>query len=97
MIVENNKVWKTHDQGIATILVAALDPKLERGNGKGVCLSDCQFEDVVEYAKSPEIAERLWGLSEELVLRGREKVEGELGEGEDGDWNEGEKGGEVKL
>lgn len=59
-------MWKSHDQGIATTLVAAFDPLLERA-GKGVFLNDCQFEDVLPYAKDPELAERLWKLSENLV------------------------------
>ena len=61
-----NGVWKTHDQGIATLLVAALDPKLATVQDK-VFLSDCQFEDVKDYAKDPDIAERLWQLSQSLV------------------------------
>jgi NAD(P)-dependent dehydrogenase (short-subunit alcohol dehydrogenase family) len=58
--------WYTLDQGIATILVAALDPKL--ANAKtDVFLSDCKLEDVADTAKDPEIAERLWKLSETLA------------------------------
>jgi len=47
------------------MLVAALDPKL--ATAEKVFLSDCQLEDVKDYAKRPEIAERLWQLSEQLV------------------------------
>ncbi len=58
--------WYTIDQGIATILVAALDPKLANAKTE-VFLSDCKFEDVADSAKNPEIAERLWRLSESLT------------------------------
>lgn len=61
-----NGVWKTHDQGIATTLVAALDPALA-GPQDNIFLSDCQFEDLKDHAKDVEIAERLWQLSESLV------------------------------
>lgn len=33
----------------------------------GSFLSDCQYYDAPAYATDPEIAERLWNLSEELV------------------------------
>ncbi|KAL4994347.1 hypothetical protein BDV10DRAFT_189087 [Aspergillus recurvatus] len=52
-------------QGIATTLVAALSPELEKHNG--AYLADCQVADVRHYAKDPEIVEFLWGLSEKLL------------------------------
>ena len=58
--------WYTLEQGIATILVAALDPKLPKAK-TDVFLNDCKFEDVADTAKDPEIAERLWKLSETLA------------------------------
>lgn len=58
--------WYDLDQGIATILVAALDPKLSDANAE-VFLSDCKFEDVADSAKNRQIAERLWKLSETLT------------------------------
>ncbi|KAK5138480.1 hypothetical protein LTR08_000066 [Meristemomyces frigidus] len=58
--------WKSRDQGVATILVAALDPEL-LGSNDLVMLSDCQLEDVATYAKDPKIAEHLWELSESLT------------------------------
>ncbi|KXT04569.1 hypothetical protein AC578_8670 [Pseudocercospora eumusae] len=61
-----NGLWKTHDQGIATTLVAALDPALAGPHDK-IFLSDCQFEDVENRATDVEIAERLWQLSESLA------------------------------
>lgn len=61
---------KTLEQGAATTLVAALDPKLERPgeDGVGVYLSDCQITaQVPPYALDKTEAEKLWKLSEELV------------------------------
>ncbi|EAA35201.2 NAD(P)-binding protein [Neurospora crassa] len=62
---------KTVQQGCATTLRAALDPELEKAGEDGVFLSDCQFtkdpELVAPRALDEEDAERLWGLSEELV------------------------------
>ncbi|KAK6384204.1 hypothetical protein LTR65_009776 [Meristemomyces frigidus] len=58
--------WKDQDQGVATILVAALDPALSDTDGR-VLLSDCQLVDVAASAKSPAIAEQLWQLSEKLT------------------------------
>ncbi|KAG9193989.1 hypothetical protein G6011_04024 [Alternaria panax] len=57
--------WKNHDQGAATVLVAALDPALDES--KGVLLHDCQMCDAMPYATDPKLAERLWTLSEKLV------------------------------
>lgn len=34
---------------------------------KGLYLVDCQFKDPAPHASDPVAAERLWGLSEELV------------------------------
>jgi len=66
MIEGTSTFWKDQDQGIATILVAALDPKLAEADDR-VLLSDCQLEDVAAYAKEPANAERLWQLSELLT------------------------------
>jgi NAD(P)-dependent dehydrogenase (short-subunit alcohol dehydrogenase family) len=59
---------KTQSQGSATTLVAALDPAIEERSG--AYLVDCKVDHEdpwAEYAKGQENAERLWGLSEELV------------------------------
>jgi hypothetical protein len=61
---------KSLQQGCATPLVAALDPKLEVH--PGAFLRDCNIwesttEKVPEYATDSEKAEKLWKLSEELV------------------------------
>ncbi|OJJ52738.1 hypothetical protein ASPSYDRAFT_163991 [Aspergillus sydowii CBS 593.65] len=56
---------KSPEQGTATTLVAALSPALISRSGSYV--ADCQVEPVREYAKNPELASRLWKLSEELV------------------------------
>lgn len=58
--------WKTHDQGISTIMVASLDPKLAQQT-ELVYLNDCQLEDVSEYAKDAKVAEKLWDLSQKLT------------------------------
>jgi hypothetical protein len=34
---------------------------------KGVYLKDCQIEEPAPFARSPELAEKLWHLSQELV------------------------------
>jgi NAD(P)-dependent dehydrogenase (short-subunit alcohol dehydrogenase family) len=59
--------WKDQDQGCATNLAAAFDPELSTDNSGRVLLSDCKLDDVSDYAKDPEIAERLWQLSETLT------------------------------
>lgn len=58
--------WKDLDQGSATTLVAALDPKL--GEDKdAVYLADCQVTNAAPWARDPKAAERLWQLSEDIV------------------------------
>lgn len=64
--------WINPDQGTASILVAALDPKLS-GDHDQVFLNDCQFTDVADTAKDPGIAERLWNLSEQLTTVSEKK------------------------
>lgn len=58
-------VPKTLEQGTSTALVAALDPRLE--NQSGSYLEDCTVHPLRDYAASPENAQRLWTLSEQLV------------------------------
>ncbi|KAH7346956.1 retinol dehydrogenase 12 [Pyrenochaeta sp. MPI-SDFR-AT-0127] len=57
---------KNIDQGAATTLVAALDRGLTPE--KGVYLNDCQVADAPPYATSEEKAQKLWKLSEEIVV-----------------------------
>ncbi|KAL7629812.1 hypothetical protein AAE478_001335 [Parahypoxylon ruwenzoriense] len=64
-IAKTSKYWKTPDEGASTTLVAALDPKLNEGGG--LYLADCQFFPTAEFAQDPEIAQRLWHLSEDLI------------------------------
>ncbi|CAN9461514.1 unnamed protein product [Alternaria alternata] len=64
-IRKTSPFWKNHDQGAATVLVAALDPVLDKS--KGVLLHDCQMCDAMPYATDTNLAERLWTLSEKLV------------------------------
>lgn len=56
---------KSAQQGIATTLVAALDPSLSSKSGS--LLMDCNVEPIMDYASSSENAERLWKLSEKLT------------------------------
>ncbi|KAF2678414.1 short-chain dehydrogenase [Lentithecium fluviatile CBS 122367] len=59
---------KTHSQGCATTVVAALDPYIAGRSGAYLC--DCKVDhgDVwAEHAKGIENAEKLWALSEGLV------------------------------
>ena len=60
-------VPKTMAQGTSTLLVAALDPRLE--NQSGSYLEDCTVHSVRDYATSPDNAQRLWTLSEQLVAQ----------------------------
>ncbi|KAI0022616.1 hypothetical protein F4780DRAFT_733698 [Xylariomycetidae sp. FL0641] len=60
-----SKYWKSSDEGASTSLVAALDPALKEP--RGLYLDNCQFCECADFAKDPEVAERLWHLSEELV------------------------------
>jgi NAD(P)-dependent dehydrogenase (short-subunit alcohol dehydrogenase family) len=57
---------KSVEQGTATTLVAALDPRIE--SQSGMFMFDSKCERTYEYAESEEGAERLWKLSEELVF-----------------------------
>jgi NAD(P)-dependent dehydrogenase (short-subunit alcohol dehydrogenase family) len=62
---------KSLGQGASTSVVAALDPKVEVPDGErnlGVYWIDCQVSGLAgERATSGSNAERLWGVSEELV------------------------------
>ncbi|CAK7222843.1 hypothetical protein SBRCBS47491_005000 [Sporothrix bragantina] len=66
-------LWKTQDQGAATTLVAALDPKLNEADVAGGAtigyLSDCQLRDdmVAAHAKGEDTAKRLWTETEKLL------------------------------
>jgi NAD(P)-dependent dehydrogenase (short-subunit alcohol dehydrogenase family) len=56
---------KTIEQGTATGLVAALDPRLASKSGS--YLEDCAIQPLRDYASSAENAQQLWALSEKLV------------------------------
>ncbi|CAN9283350.1 unnamed protein product [Alternaria alternata] len=56
---------KTLEQGAATSVAAALDPRLD--DFSGAFLDDCQVAKVLDYASSEDNAESLWNLSEKLV------------------------------
>ena len=64
--------WKSPGQGASTVLVAALDPGLEKPDegdekGKGYFLNDCQIGSVPGYAVDGGDAEKLWEVSEGFV------------------------------
>ena len=62
-------VFKSLQQGAATSLVAALDPKLgpAKKDGQGIYMEDCQVAETAPWATDPVVAEKLWLVSEELV------------------------------
>jgi len=57
---------KSESQGVATPLVAALDPKLA-SDGNGAYLDDCQVQDPEDWASDAGKAKDLWDLSEKIV------------------------------
>ncbi|KAF2176628.1 NAD(P)-binding protein [Zopfia rhizophila CBS 207.26] len=60
--------WKSHSQGSATTLVAALDPNIVDRSGAYLCDCKVDHNGIMEpYAFDKENAERLWQLSEKLV------------------------------
>ena len=64
--------WKTQDQGSATTLVAAFDPKLgevDFENGAIGYMSDCQLADdqAAPHASNAGFAKRLWEESEKML------------------------------
>lgn len=61
--------WKTPSQAASTVLVAALDPKLERpgSDGHGYWLNDCRIGKAPAYAVDEIDASKLWELSEGFV------------------------------
>lgn len=58
---------KTLGQGTSTLLVAALDPRLDSQSGS--YLEDCTVHPIRDYAASLDNAQRLWTLSEQLVAQ----------------------------
>ncbi|KAJ5590224.1 short-chain dehydrogenase [Penicillium hetheringtonii] len=65
---KTSNVWKSLDQGAATMMVAAFDPALSVvSNPSNIYLSDCQLAQPAPHVLKEETAERLFHLSEELV------------------------------
>ncbi len=65
-------LWKTQDQGGATSIVAAFDPKLSAVDFAGGAvgyLADCQLRDdmAATHAANPDLAARLWDESEKML------------------------------
>ena len=56
---------KSIQQGVATTLITALDPRI--ANLTGTYWADGQKEELRDYAASLENAQKLWTLSEKLV------------------------------
>ncbi|KAK0729597.1 hypothetical protein B0H67DRAFT_559186 [Lasiosphaeris hirsuta] len=56
--------YKTPSQGVASFVVAALDPALE--DHPGAYINHCQVEKTADYVESPEMAARLWDLADGL-------------------------------
>jgi NAD(P)-dependent dehydrogenase (short-subunit alcohol dehydrogenase family) len=65
IIKNTSSFWKDLDQGAATTLVAALDPKLR--DSEAMYMADCQFKEPAAWASDVIAAERLWKLSEDIV------------------------------
>jgi len=58
--------WKSVNQGASTTIYMILKPNLKEHNGKYFC--DCRLCDGTErYATDPELASKLWNLSEVLT------------------------------
>ncbi|KAF7303979.1 Short-chain dehydrogenase/reductase family protein [Mycena indigotica] len=66
---ENNPAlnWKTIEQGAATTLVAAFDPKLN--DQPSAYLFDCVVapHKTTPYATDPVTANKLWNITEEIL------------------------------
>ncbi|KAL7926035.1 hypothetical protein ACQKWADRAFT_329059 [Trichoderma austrokoningii] len=60
-----NMTYKTASQGVASFLVAALDPNLQ--DHPGAYIDDCQIKDVPRYAQEAALARRLWTMAESWV------------------------------
>ncbi|KAF7302632.1 NAD(P)-bd-dom domain-containing protein [Mycena chlorophos] len=59
--------WKTREEGSATTVVAAIDPRLE-GKGGAYLVNSVLAEDQVSaFANDPANAKKVWDLTEELL------------------------------
>jgi len=71
-LLQNHYRWKSLQQGAATTLVAALDESLE-GKG-GAYLSDCNPSKPAPWASSEQDAEKLWKLTEDLIVEKSKQI-----------------------
>ncbi|KAL6905107.1 hypothetical protein GGI43DRAFT_432266 [Trichoderma evansii] len=60
-----NMTYKTASQGVASFLVAALDPSLQ--DHPEAYIDDCRVKEVPKYASEALIARKLWTLAESWV------------------------------
>ncbi|GFP57034.1 retinol dehydrogenase 12 [Trichoderma asperellum] len=60
-----NMTYKTASQGVASFLVAALDPSLE--DHPGAYIDDCQIKEVPKYAQEADKARKLWAMAESWI------------------------------
>ncbi|KAJ3540961.1 hypothetical protein NM208_g4823 [Fusarium decemcellulare] len=57
---------KTVPQAVASYIVAAFDPNIKDRSGAVICAADID-DSTPDHAKNPDLAEKLWKLSEKLV------------------------------
>lgn len=63
----NGERLSTRSSPLGGYLMSGTVANREPVDIKGIYLKDCQIEEPAPHAADPEIAERLWHLSEELV------------------------------
>ncbi|KAJ6486522.1 hypothetical protein C8R47DRAFT_1216627 [Mycena vitilis] len=62
-----NFEWKTIPQGAATTVAAAFDTRLEHKAGAFLVNGCVANDQIAAHSSSPEIAAKLWSISEEIV------------------------------
>ncbi|KAK1255443.1 hypothetical protein MKX08_009438 [Trichoderma sp. CBMAI-0020] len=60
-----NMTYKTASQGVASFLVAALEPNVQ--DHPGAYIDDCQIKEVPRYAQEAAMARKLWTMAESWV------------------------------
>ncbi|KAF7302795.1 Short-chain dehydrogenase/reductase family protein [Mycena kentingensis (nom. inval.)] len=59
--------WKTRNEGAATTIAAAFDPRLEGKGGAYLCDSALADDQVSEFASNMANAKKLWDVTEEIL------------------------------